>query len=255
MNPIIKKRIDELTPAAESGDLEAMLKLYHQYSLEESNLSRASTFSPEYEERLECGRQARFWLDKALNANYIPAILCVADKYFSDYKKKSFYTLCRDRAVEHYTKAASLGSAYAMYRIGTMFEDGYMENSTDETALIWYQNAANKNYGDATYRIALFQLVGRAGLKEDVQKAFAIMTKAAEQGNGDAALTLGEIYSKGCWTFNRGQYKMGRFKYDPFYSTRDFPRDTQKAVFWFKKAHEYGHRDAKSRLLSLGVII
>lgn len=208
--------MEELTVAAKAGDRVAMVKLADAYMDE------------------------AFWLVKPTGQN--PA---AASKAIEDRKK----------AFEWYTEAAKLGDVYAMYMIGNMYDNNYVYGATDEAALIWYQNAANKNYGDAVYRIALFQLVGRAGLKEDVQKAFATMTKAAELGSRDAAFTLGKIYAEGYWEFRRGMYKMGRFKYDPYYVTRDFPRDTQKAIYWLKKANDYGHPDAKARLIALGVIV
>lgn len=71
----------------------------------------------------------------------------------------------RRQAIEHYARAAALGSAEAQYRLGWAYETGFGAARDPAQALIWLTQAASRGHGRALERL------GRAYLSGDIVTA------------------------------------------------------------------------------------
>jgi uncharacterized protein len=147
-----------------------------------------------------------------------------------------------EKALEYYTKAANLGSPYALLNIGEMHLKGNGVPKDNEIALDfyskafemfgtdqkqtkvteWYKNAADKGFSDAKVKLAFIFL------KEyNVIDAHNLFIAAGNAGNLQAQIQLGKIYLRGL-SFIKP--------------------DKAKAMKWYKKAAEQGDIDAQEIL-------
>ena len=163
------------------------------------------------------------------------------------------------KAVEWYTKAADLGNTDAMNNLGYMYANGYGTEQDNDKALEWYvkslssfpdyeiykiivdilhgEDAAEKWFeesGDVEKMMALAELYrsnysdnGKQVLP-DFDKAIEWYTKAADLGNSDAMIMIGQMYMLG--------------------SLYGREEDLEKAKEWYQKAADLGNADAQSYL-------
>ncbi len=93
------------------------------------------------------------------------------------------------------------------------------------TALREFRPPAEQGDADAQLQRGLMYSDGQSVPKDDA-KALTWFRKAAEQGHSDAQLLVGSMYAEGLGV----------------------PMDDAKAVTWFRKAAEQGHAGAQSNL-------
>jgi len=85
------------------------------------------------------------------------------------------------QALEWYQKAAELGAAEAMYRIGSLYHDGHLGEPDYSLALEWYEKAADRGIPEAMYKLGVLYDDWYLG-KPDFEKAQAYFDRAAEMG-------------------------------------------------------------------------
>lgn len=129
-----------------------------------------------------------------------------------------------DKAVKYYQKAADLGNAYAMSRLG----DLYLYGSSDvlpvnpEKACELYKASAQLGYVDAMKTMGYEYLYGDNGITHDSKDGIMWLKKAAEAGDENAMWYLALEY-------NRGE---------------NVGKNLMAAKSWLRKAAEAGSKDA-----------
>ncbi len=102
------------------------------------------------------------------------------------------------QAVFYWKKAASQGSADAMFHLGSAYLFGNQAARTvpdpDREAATWYFQAASAGHADAQYHLGLLFLAGK-GVIDSRTEAARWMRKAAAQGHQEAKKALGIIES------------------------------------------------------------
>ena len=87
-----------------------------------------------------------------------------------------------NRAKELLEKAIELGSGSAAYRLGWMYERGFLSEEPDYVkALEFYEKAASLNNADGYCRVALYLANGYSGVKDPV-KSREYYEKASRTG-------------------------------------------------------------------------
>jgi uncharacterized protein len=94
--------------------------------------------------------------------------------------------------------------------------------------LMWFRKAAEQGQSDAQVMLGNMYFAGQ-GIPQDYVQALMWVRKAAEQGQSDAQVMLGSMYENG----------------------RGVPQDYVQAATWFRKAAEQGKAIA---YLSLGLM-
>lgn len=166
-------------------------------------------------------------------------------------------------------RAARLGYPAAEATIGWMHEIGGLSDNGKpdyESALHWYQLAAQKDYPPAMMAIAGFTEKGQGGIKRSESQAVAWYRRAADLGHPPAQLKLGEKYQSGKgvkrdyavalqWIsraaetgYPGGQYAMG----ETYERGRGVKRNKDTARAWYRRAGNQGHGPAASKLKKLG---
>jgi len=94
-------------------------------------------------------------------------------------------------AMRWYRMAADQGEATAQNNIGVLYENGYGVIQDYNAAMHWYLLAANQENIDAEYNVALLYADGH-GVPSDIGEARRWMKKAAQAGDAEARIWLGE---------------------------------------------------------------
>lgn len=125
--------------------------------------------------------------------------------------------------------AARSGDPMALFEIGTRYTNGANGVAANmPEAAKWYQQAADKGFAPAQYRVANLYEKG-TGVAPDAPKAMDYYRKAAEQGNASAMHNLAVMYASGSA------------------GTPDF----EAAAKWFQKAADLGVSDSQFNLAIL----
>lgn len=103
-----------------------------------------------------------------------------------------------DQAFDWYLKAAEAGLPAAMSNVGSMYDAGDGVGQDYAEALKWYRQAADNGYAYAMYAIGDMYL-GGDGVVKDAEEATAWYTRASDAGdaNGHWALALRYLYGDG----------------------------------------------------------
>lgn len=179
------------------------------------------------------------------------------------------------KAFEWYLKAAEAGDEVAQKNIGYNYEYGKGADINYEKAKYWYEKSSENGYSLGTFCLGNLYYKGK-GVKKDLDKAIALFEKAVSMGNStylvkrgykDAVMKLGDIflkevenapdYQKAFEYYHKGAdegvprayYLLGQF-YDKGYYVE---RNTNTAVFWYKKAAQKGHRISQIILRDKGI--
>jgi predicted RNA-binding Zn-ribbon protein involved in translation (DUF1610 family) len=91
---------------------------------------------------------------------------------------------------------ASTGDGYAELQMGLYYSNGIVVSNDDQTAVRWFEKAANHNQVEAQYRLGQALLDGR-GIAKNVNTAFYWIEQSALHGNAKAQLSLGDLYGSG----------------------------------------------------------
>ena len=103
----------------------------------------------------------------------------------------------RAKAEKYYRRAAKLGHAEAQEALGCLYE--FAEKPDYRRARKWYARAAaqrSSDAPDAAYRLGYLYEKGLGGKKE-IQTAYRLYRRAAQNGHADAQRALGYLYEKG----------------------------------------------------------
>ena len=163
------------------------------------------------------------------------------------------------KVYEYYHKAAIRGSSLAKHNLGFLYEDGIGGVSQDENqSQYWYRSAAKDGYAQSQYVVGKYlyhkndyenaMIWLDLAIKQDhipskrlyalclirsnekPEKAYNLMFEAAKENDTDAQYYMGSFYEFGAC----------------------ISKDIDKAIVWYKKAAENGHKDAIDRLTALG---
>lgn len=190
----IRKAVELYKQAAEAGIPAAQVNLAIQYK-------NGNVVEKNYEKAL-------FWYEKAAEQGNVQAQLETANIYTGTYDK----ALCNaSRAALWYEKAAEQGDAFAQYAIG----DAYLKGNGTARDLVkarhWLQLSAEQGN-----EFGQMQLANTYDAENNGEKYIYWLTKAAEQGLGEAQCNLGVEYV----------------------TAKYIEKDLQKAMYWLEKAKE-----------------
>lgn len=103
----------------------------------------------------------------------------------------------KELAVDWYQKAADLGSAFAMYRLGVCYENGIGVSVNASLAIEMYHNAAALDHIDAMEMLGRRYFYGKNMPEKDESKGIEWFAKAAALGNSASMCRLGVYYING----------------------------------------------------------
>ncbi len=152
-------------------------------------------------------------------------------------------------ALVHYKKAAAVGFARAMTRIGIMNEFGFGIEKNPAEARRWYERSAEKGNGYGQYWLGRSYFHGSGGA-ENIEQAQQLFLQAASKNIILAMNGLGDIYNFKLKVGSKAYewYKKGMDKNDPYsqhmvamfhlYGMGGVKKDEATAMALFKKAME-----------------
>ena len=254
-------------PEEASIDLNDMAGLKNDISLYLSRYKNAKDIEEKYIEVYKLGEAIAYYnisiqiMDDAKKGNDT-AMLQIAETYYM----LTNYT----EAMKWYKKAAEKENAYAMFRIGYLYDYGQGEKKDYTTAMEWYKKAADKNMVLAKHFIAYLYYNGQ-GVPEDKAKAKELfignhdaLTEMAEKGDRVALKELASMYFeniylprdnvKGLQLITKlantgdayGLLLLGNIYASPLF---DATKDLPKAVGYYLKSAARGNTNA---MLSMG---
>ena len=121
--------------------------------------------------------------------------------------------------------AAASGNGAAEFEIGLRYAEGRGVPPSAETALHWFERAAEHGVAPALYRLGSIYEKGQ-GVKKDLNKARTLYLQAADKGNAKAIHNLAVLYAEGI----------------------DGKPDYRVAAQWFRKAADKGVADSQYNL-------
>ncbi|MBQ6697806.1 MAG: SEL1-like repeat protein [Oscillospiraceae bacterium] len=163
-------------------------------------------------------------------------------------------------ALDRYTKAANLGSAYAQLWIGNFYSRGLGVEQNQSEAAKWYQKAAEQGNVDALVNLAILYKNG-TGVEKNIDKAIELDLQAIQMGSALAAGNLGSLYEFASSEYQ--SYPLARKYYEAAISlgTNEYAVynnlaliyadgkgtavDYAKAEMYYIKAIELGSKQAK----------
>lgn len=95
-------------------------------------------------------------------------------------------------AVAHWRGLAELGDVVAMNNLGYAYEKGIVVPQSDQDALGWYVEAANKGFPTAMFNVGEAIYEGR-GTNSDVKEALKWLILAGSKGDSDAQILAATI--------------------------------------------------------------
>lgn len=132
-------------------------------------------------------------LEHCVAAQYIEAFEALANVYFNgDLVERDI-----DRARQLLESAVELDSGSAAYRLGWMYERGFLSDEPDYVkAMEYYEKAASLDDANGYCRAALYLANGHSGVKDAV-KSREYYEKAAGMGSCYAMVELAFLYENG----------------------------------------------------------
>ena len=212
-------------------------------------------------------KQAEFWYLKAAKHNYPRAMYKLGHLYSHRHgiqkgreKEKSFWDdmpLDYHKAIKWYTYAADLEYISAYVRLGYIHRQGIDVPIDYKQSFSWYRKAAkagNKKgqawlgyfYSHGLERESLCKNLLNCwnGIKTDYQKALKWYLRAAFQGVDTAQYMVGFFYSHGAIN----SYSKTQTFDHVLLEIPGVPLDYNKAVEWFTKAAQQGHKIAHRKI-------
>lgn len=126
-------------------------------------------------------------------------------------------------------KRAANGDAQSQYLLGRVYQKGDIVRQDHSKAAGFFLQAAEQGHGEAEYQLACCYYAG-LGVEQDKVKARMHLIAAAGHGSVEAQYHLAGTYARG-----KGGVK----------------KNYRKAAYWYEKAAEQGHPEAKSHLEKL----
>lgn len=161
-------------------------------------------------------------------------------------------------------ECALRGYSPAQNRLGVCYQDGVGTAEDIDSALKWYNVAAEQDNMYAKYNLAVCYFLG-LGVEESLYTAYTYVTQAALAGHPAAYKAWGDYYYHG-YIFKRSVkdsivfYERGadlgdvesQYMLGVIYETGPIlKRSKKKAIEWYRKAAEQGHEDAREALRRL----
>jgi serine/threonine protein kinase len=169
--------------------------------------------------------QAFKWYLEAANQGFIPGELKIAACNRFGIIVRSNYV----EAVRWYQRSVLKGDAEAQANLGVMYELGYGGLKKDiSKAKYWYEKSVLSGNSIGEYRLGILYYNGLGG-KQDLFKAFDLISKSANKGHPLAEFKVGELFEKGDGT----------------------PKNESQAIYWFKKSAHHGVSRATAKLRHL----
>jgi TPR repeat protein len=137
-----------------------------------------------------------------------------------------------DKAYLWFKKAADGGDAYAMDKLGTLYNYGLGVEKNEKEGFRLHKKAAEQKDPCALFNLAVDYSAGR-GTDKDIQMAIKFYSQAASAGSPEAQYDLGILYFDGIGV----------------------PQNNQKALELFAMAAAQGHQKAKDMLPVLKTLI
>ncbi len=133
------------------------------------------------------------------------------------------------KAAEWYRRAANQGSAKAQTNLGALYRDGLGVAQSYHKAARWFREATRR--GNQRARWAFARLYEDGGYRNvrDYEVIFAYYLEAAEEGNPDAQISVGDFY----------------------YSGKGIKKNYREARKWYLKAMLQGNEKAARRVATL----
>jgi TPR repeat protein len=164
-------------------------------------------------------------------------------------------------AAEWHRKAALAGDVESEKLLGICYATGIGVPSSVEAAEIWLRRSSDRGNADAQFYLGM--LLDAEG-KEDA--ALKQWTKAAQNGHVSAQTKIGlhllesdsrEDQRNGVAWLRKAaerddptaQWRLGKFLDESI----DVSRNRNEAVEWYRKSGEQGNRDARKKLLEMGI--
>lgn len=279
--PLVENQIDATIRKAESGNLQAQIKLCNEY----------------WEGRVlkKDFRQCAYWGEKAIEQGDRSVRFRVAyssaEAGYTD-RAYSLYTQLVDegnalamnnlaclennpaKSATLFKRAADLNDEVAQYNIANKYRNGYGVEQSYENAIHYFQLSANNGYAQAMVQLARMYRDGQ-GVEKDTDKMLVWYNKAVINKHIEAFLDLAYIYRYG---INVETDKMKALEYYQMTvhsdNNTDYDKnspqviamfkigsmlengegltgDFHKAVFWYRKAALHGNADAQAALKRL----
>jgi MYND finger/Sel1 repeat len=131
-------------------------------------------------------------------------------------------------AYGYFRRAAEKGSATAQDNLGDCYQHGWGTAVDMDEAAKCYERAASAGFALSQYKLGLI-LTGASGpssVPADPDRAFALLSAAANQGYGPAQLAVGRAYEEGLGV----------------------PRSLEQSAFWTRKAAMQDDTEAQRNL-------
>lgn len=204
--------------AAEMGNADAMFSLYLYYQHGKGGQQSDS--------------EALCWLTKGAEAGHAICQRILGECYeYGDLglpiDKALAFSWCKKAAQQHDGEAADF--------VGICYLEGDYVEKDIEKAKYWFRVAIQQNYIDAYFEIwkALFI----ENTLDSCQEGIRYLQQGAELGSADCQLVLGWMYRDGVVDKDR--------------VVDILTVDTEKAVYWLRKAVEHGNKKAADLLMSM----
>lgn len=280
--PLTENQIDTTIQKAESGNLQAQIKLCNEYwngRVLKKDFGQCAYWG---EKAIEQGdRSVRFMVA------YSSAVLGYETRAYFLYSQlaeegnicamNNLACLEKDpvKEVELFKKAADLNDEVAQYNIANKYRNGVSVEQSYENAFHYYQLSANNGYPNAMVQVAEMYRLGQ-GVEKDSAKMLEWYEKAAKRNYTEALLKLASVYRYG-QSVEKDKNKALEYYQQAVHSDssqEEYDKDStqvvamyqigsmhengecgtadlHKAVFWYRKAALHGNDDARRALMRL----
>lgn len=187
--------------------------------------------------------------------------------YFARAYDKGYcgFAIDKKTAQEWYIKAAEHGHRLAQYYLAEIYLKGENSPSNYQKAKEWYLAAAKQDHGASQLQLAILSMAGNyIDIRPDYAAAEKWLLKAAEKNIGDARFRLGDFYhnykkpphhKKAVLWLTRaaeGGNRAAMFDLALMLKKGEgTPRNPERALFWMKKAGDLDFFPAQSALSNM----
>ncbi len=173
-------------------------------------------------------------MKKLLLSTLLAATLCqsafAAEKVAPQFAKAEQLLESKDYkgAYAEFDRLAKTGNAQAIYNLGLLSEFGQGTAKDSKKALAYYQDAANKGFVLASYKLSQVYAAGALGVSKDLKIAREYLTKAADQGFEQANVELAFLL----FSEDKPESdKLGLARLEPFIKQNSAQATHAKAIF------------------------
>ena len=178
----------------------------------------------------DSNREAAKWYNRAAGQGYALAMF----KMGTLHEQGKGLPQSHAAASGWFGKAAEAGLVSAMRRLGIVMNDGMGQAEPNpESACIWWRMAADKGDVESMVLLGRSYLDGCGGVPKSDKEAVILFNRAANLGNGEAMYLLAESFRHG-----RGVPK----------------RNLEQCVHWLKKSATVGYFGAVGMLRVVGAV-